>query len=202
MAHWIRIHLLMQGTQGTLSERPESWSGKITYAMQQLSLGTTTTEPELYRLWAARTKPECWNYWRLHATILLSTTREPCATRSPCSPQLEKSPSSNEDPVQPKINKIIKYIYIKPCRAAPVYERNGQFQICTIHIGEERHHSTPTAQKPGGNFSYCSPVLSGSEQDHILLLGLQQSDESQALLLHYELSNWRIPVFIGFQEYR
>lgn len=45
-------------------------------------------------------------------------------------------------------------------------------------------------------------MLSGSEQDHILFLGLQQFDESQALLLHYELSNWRIPGFIGFQEYR
>ena len=39
VAQWLRIHLPMQGT------RVKPWSGKIPYAVEQLSLCATTSEP-------------------------------------------------------------------------------------------------------------------------------------------------------------
>ena len=63
------------------------WSGKIRHAVEQLSLCTTTSEPVLHERSHHNEKP-----------ALQSES-------SPCSLQLEKSPYSNEDPAQPKINK-------------------------------------------------------------------------------------------------
>ena len=55
--------------------------------------------------------PAGWNCWNSHAKSLCPVTREAISTsspsaaaeRSPGSPQPEKTLSSNEDPVQPKI---------------------------------------------------------------------------------------------------
>ena len=77
--------------------------------MEQPSLCAAMTEPVLQSLGAPTTEP-C-NYWNPQAMpcnkeatargSLHATTRE-----YPCWPQLEKSLRSNEDPAQPKINKI------------------------------------------------------------------------------------------------
>ena len=60
------------------------------------------TRPVHHKYWACALEPGSHNYW------------SPCSLepvlrnkRSPCSPKLEKSPSSNEDPAQPKINTYI-----------------------------------------------------------------------------------------------
>ena len=42
VVQWLRIHLLMQGRH-----RFNPWSGKIPYAVGQLSLCSTTSEPAL-----------------------------------------------------------------------------------------------------------------------------------------------------------
>ena len=43
--------------------------------------------------------------------------------KSPCSPQLEKTPHNKEDPVQPKVNKIIKVkVFFKKWDAVVWYE--------------------------------------------------------------------------------
>ena len=67
------------------------------HAPQLLSLHSRAWEPQLL-------KPAC---PRAHAPTREATAmRSTCtATKSsPCSPKLEKSPHSNEDPTQPKIN--------------------------------------------------------------------------------------------------
>ena len=67
-------------------------------------------------LGAPATEFTCHNYWSPCALQACSAAREATATRSPypemnsspCSPYEEKSPCSNRDPAQPKINKYIK----------------------------------------------------------------------------------------------
>ena len=84
----------------------DPWVGKILHAMEQLSLCSTNTEPLLYSLGAATTEAR-------RPQSLCSAAREAPTVRSlhtakksrPHSPPLEKSPSSSEDPAQPKINK-------------------------------------------------------------------------------------------------
>ena len=94
MVQWIRIHLPMQGTW------VDSWSGKIPHATEQLSQYTVTTE-------TAYATTEA------YAPRLRSTTQEATAVRSPCTASIgdhhhptRGSAHSNEDPVQPKVNKI------------------------------------------------------------------------------------------------
>lgn len=53
-----------------------------------------------------------------------------------------------------------------------------------------------------GRTSHHSRVLSGREQEHVSLLGLHTSNESQPLLFHDELGDRGIPVPVGFWEYR
>ena len=66
--------------------------------------------------------------------------------RSPCSPQVEKSPCSNKDPTQPKINKTI----IKKIRSMKLYQED----MCKLHINylkcstAERTHSSVYPQTP------------------------------------------------------
>ena len=83
----------------------DPWSRKILHATEQL-------------------KPGSHNYWALTLQLLKPTRSRACALQqekppqweahvpqpesSPCSPQLEKNPCGNEDPGEPKINKIIK----------------------------------------------------------------------------------------------
>ena len=70
----------------------DPWSGKIPRAMEQLSPCATTTEPGLH------------NCGENPGTAMKS---------GPYSPQLEKSPHSNRDPAQPKINETIKMYFKK-----------------------------------------------------------------------------------------
>ena len=94
LVQWIRIHQPMQDTQ-----------------VRSLVWGESTG--------CGPTKPGHHNYWSPSAleTVLDSkrstTARSPCTAtkRSPRLPHLEKSPCSNKDPVQPKINK--NYCFLK-----------------------------------------------------------------------------------------
>ena len=88
------------------------WSGKIPHAVEQLNPCTTTIEPVPKRLGAATTEAcaaracalqqEKPPQWDAHTLQLESS---PQSTRY----NYRKSLSSNEDPVQPKINKYIKF---------------------------------------------------------------------------------------------
>ena len=74
------------------------------------------TRPERHNYWACALEPRNHNYWAHTLQSPSFTAREATATRSPypemssspCSPYEEKSPCSNRDPAQPKINKYIK----------------------------------------------------------------------------------------------
>ena len=73
-----------------------------------------------YRACALETRSH--NYGSLSARkpMLPSKRSRHSATKSsPCSPQLEKSPCSNEDPAQPRINKIIFKIIINNNKGLP-----------------------------------------------------------------------------------
>ena len=74
----------------------DPWSGKIPHAMEQLSPCATTIGPVLRNKWGPCKENPC--------TAMKS---------GPYSPQLEKSPHSNKDPAQPKINKTIKMYFKK-----------------------------------------------------------------------------------------
>ena len=75
------------------------------------------TKPMCHNYWACALEPGSRNYWAHEATAEARAPQEKppqweaCAPQlesSPCYLQLEKSPSTSEDPAQPKINKIIK----------------------------------------------------------------------------------------------
>ena len=73
------------------------------------------TKPRSHNNWACALEPASRNYWvpgpRARAQQEKSLQWEVHAAQlesSPCSPQLEKSPWSNEDSAQPKINKFLK----------------------------------------------------------------------------------------------
>ena len=82
----------------------------------QLSPCTTTTEPVLQSPGTAATESTCHSYGACVPQSPCSTTREATTMRSSCtepassprSPQLEKSPHSNKDTAQWKINKCLK----------------------------------------------------------------------------------------------
>ena len=82
-----------------------------------------------HNYWACALEPRSRNYWSRRATVIKSKCRRDCAPQkekplqweahslqlegSPCSPQLDKSLHSNEDPAQPKANKLITIIFFK-----------------------------------------------------------------------------------------
>ena len=90
-------------------DRLDPWSSNILHATEQLSLCTTTTKPVLQspglqlckpvRTRAPAPRQEKPPQWEAHAPRLESSPR--CL-------QLEKSPHSNKDPAQPKINTFLK----------------------------------------------------------------------------------------------
>ena len=102
VAQWLRIRLPVQET------RVRSLVWKIPHAAVQLSLCTTTVEPALQASGTAMTEAQM---PRVQAPQQEATpVRRPSTSMKSisCSLQLEKSPCSNEDPAQPKINKIVK----------------------------------------------------------------------------------------------
>ena len=92
--------------------------------IQKDSTCREATKPKCYNCWACTLKPRHLNY-RAYTSKLLRPTgptlcppwkKSPCPEKpvhcnksSPYSLQLEKSPHSNENPAQPKINKWIKF---------------------------------------------------------------------------------------------
>ena len=65
----------------------------------------------------------CSRAWEPQLLSPLPAITEVCAPQlesSPCLPQPEKSPHSNEDPAQPKINKIIKCSEFRSLRSCSV----------------------------------------------------------------------------------
>ena len=95
-AQWIRIGLPMQETRVP----SPVWGDPTWYR---------AIEPMFHNIEPTLLEPENHNYWNPCALSPCSTTREVIATKcSPSSLQVEKSPHSNEDPAQPKINKLIK----------------------------------------------------------------------------------------------
>ena len=86
----------------------EPWSGKISHALGQLSMCTTTIEPALLE----PGRCICWNPGALEPVLCKkrSHLNEKLSTATREWPPLaatKKSPCSSEDPAQPKINKII-----------------------------------------------------------------------------------------------
>ena len=90
--------------------RFELWSGKIPQASDQLSLCTTPIKPVFWSLKATTTEPVCCNCCSPCTQSPCFTAREVTTIRSLCTatkssphlPQLQKSPQSNEDPIQSK----------------------------------------------------------------------------------------------------
>ena len=87
VVRWIRIWLPMQGTQVP--------SRKIPYAMEQLSPGTTSTEPVSSR--ATSTEPECRNDWNPCAAATEAAVTETWTPRA-CAPQEKLMHHSKELP--------------------------------------------------------------------------------------------------------
>ena len=87
VVQWLRICLPIQGT----------WVQSLVWDDPTCHV---TTKPRRHNYWA----------WAPRVPALqareATTMRSPCTSmkRNPCSPQLEKSPRSNKDPTQPKIN--------------------------------------------------------------------------------------------------
>ena len=118
---WGRLLWWLSGRESTCQCRRhgfDPWSRKIPHAAEQLGPGTTTIEPGPQTLGATTTES-------LATTTSLAVTTAACVLQSPCSATREaaaisprtitreqslitatrESPHSNEDPVQPKINK-------------------------------------------------------------------------------------------------
>ena len=101
VVQWWRIHLPMQKTQ--------VWS-----LVQEDSTCLGATKPVYHNYWACALEPGSHNYCAQVPYSPYTATREDIMMRSlstamknsPYSPQPEKSPSSNWDPAQPKINKV------------------------------------------------------------------------------------------------
>ena len=113
MAQW-RICLSVQGTwdQSLIWEDPVCPEATKTHVPQLLNLCCRAQEPQLLRPRAATSKP---GYPRVHAPQQNRPrqweTRAQWLERNSLLLQLEKSPHSNDNPAQPKIN-ICIYIHI------------------------------------------------------------------------------------------
>ena len=99
VVQWLRIRLPMQGTrvQALVREDPTCWGA---------------TKPMHYNYWACALEPARHNYWARKTQLLKPTRLEPLihSKRSHCNEKpaqrnLGKPTRSNEDPMQPKINK-------------------------------------------------------------------------------------------------
>ena len=90
----------------------DPWSGKIPHALEQLSPQATTTEPVPYIPEPQLLSPSA-STTEAHALYSMGSPREATAMRSlstttrkyPLLAMLGKSPRSNKDSAQPKINK-------------------------------------------------------------------------------------------------
>ena len=105
VAQWLRIHLPMQET-------------RVRALVREDPTCRGATKPVHHNYWARALEPLSHSYWSPCSWSLCSTTREATAVRSlrttmklaPLAATREKPARSNEDPMQPKIN---KYIYLK-----------------------------------------------------------------------------------------
>ena len=73
------------------------------------------TQPVRLSYWTCALEPGSCKYWSPHTLEPVLPAREAYALQlesRPCSLQLEKSPSSSEDPARPKIININEIIYI------------------------------------------------------------------------------------------
>ena len=108
-------------------------SRKIPHAAEQLSPCTTTTDPAPCGPGAVTTESTCHKYWSVSAQALLCNKRnhhkeDSCATtrEKPLSLQLKKGPCSNEDPAQPKINRLKKQEYMESRKMVQMNLSAGQ----------------------------------------------------------------------------
>ena len=108
VVQWLRIHLPVQGT----------W---VRALVQEFPTCRGVTKSVSHTYWS----PCAWSPCSVTRETTAMRSSHTATRSSPCSPQLEKKPvHSNEDPTQPKINKLIK----KKKRNCPTLFQNG----CTI----------------------------------------------------------------------
>ena len=84
----------------------DSWSRKISHALEQPSLGSRAREPHLLQ-------PTCPRACAMQQEKPQQGEAHASQQSSPGLPQLEKDPHSNEDPAQPKINEYMKLFFKK-----------------------------------------------------------------------------------------
>ena len=81
-------------------------------------------KPRHYNYWTCVQEPRNCSYWSPCALESMLLTKS-----SPCSPQLQKSPRSYEDPVQPKINFFFNFK-----RERGSYQKHGyKWERCRSH---------------------------------------------------------------------
>ena len=130
VVQWWRIHLPMQKTE-------------VRSLVQENSTCLGATKPVYHNYWACALEPGSHNYCARVPYNPYSATREDITMRSlstamknsPYSPQLEKSPCSNWDQAQPKINKVQTLECSKSCTGV---KSKGQetFHILWGHLPE------------------------------------------------------------------
>ena len=98
VAQWLRVRLPMQGT-------------RVRALVREDPTCHGATKPVCHNYWACALEPVSPNYWSQCSTIREATTMRSTHTATKSSPrslQLQKATCSNEDPMQPKINWLIK----------------------------------------------------------------------------------------------
>ena len=122
VAQWW-IHPLLQetGVWSLIRKDPTYWQsncepvGHSYWACALEPLGTATIEPLCHNCWTSVFLSLC-----LEAKEAIAIRNLCNAMRSsPCLLQLEKSPCSNKNPAQPKINNFLSYIYIQKEKLSP-----------------------------------------------------------------------------------
>ena len=94
VAQWLRIHLPVQGT-------------RVQALIQEDPTCRRATKPVCHNYWAWALEPASHNYWA-HVPQLLKPAHLEPVLHNKRSHRNEKPAYRNEDPTQPKINKLIK----------------------------------------------------------------------------------------------